>query len=212
MTQKQYRRLTRGLFLFLFLVFFLLYLLLSHSYDHASANGGGTGWRNRKLALEPIQVSEIRSSGFIVDEFPFSGSTDPAAEDFHKRLLVCNAQVTNSGTAAVNVGVSIHGTDLKDGSPPPEGLCCGFYHYGGEDPVGEDYAAFLSAPATERLTEPRLSLWLQERLYPQSFRLEVGETRYLTLFFWVDQSVVPTLTDLDQESYSVTVKLTSRAA
>lgn len=212
MTQKQYRRLTRGLFFFLLLVFFLLYLLLSHQYDRAGPSGGGSGWRNRRLALEPIQVSEVRSSGFIVDEFPFSASTTPTDQDFDQNLLVCAAQVTNTGTVRVNVDVSIHGTDLKDGSPPPQGLCCGFYHHGGEDPYQGDYAAFFAPPAAQALGEPRLTLWLQEGDSPRSFSLAPGETRYLTLCFWVDQDVLPTLTDLDRESYSVTVKLTSRSA
>lgn len=211
MSQKRYRKLTRFLFVFLFLVFLLLYLLLSRRYDHAGPNGGGTGWRNRSLSLGDVKVSDVRSGGFIVDEFPFSDVTAPGAADFSDRVLVCRTHVQNEGDVAVNVALSIHGTRLGEGETPPAGLCGGVYHYAGEtDPVGADYAAFLTQAQAVDPDPQRFSLWREDDAYP--IRLEAGESRTLVLFFWVDSRSVPTLTDLDRDHYSVTVKLTSRSA
>lgn len=211
MTQKGYRRLTRFLFTFLFLVFVLLYLLLSQSHDRGSATGGGMGWKSRSLSLGDVAVSETRSGGFIVDEFPFPASTHLGAEDFSRQVLVCRTGVENQGEGAVTVSLSIHGTRLDTEDTAPEGLNCGVYHYSGvADPVGADYPAFLDRVQALPPDAQRLTLWQE----PDSgrFTLEPGERRELVLFFWVDDGAVPTLTDLDRERYSVTAKLTSRAA
>ena len=211
MSQKTYRRLTRFLFLFLFLVFLLLYLLLSRRYDRASANGGGYGWRNRNLALGDVKISDVRSGGFIVDEFPFGQSTSPAAEDFDRQVAVCRTHIVNEGEVAVNVGMSIHGTRLGEGDAPLYGLNCGAYTYAGEDdPAGADYAAFLTRTSALPPDGQRLTLWQEPD--GGTMRIPAGESRSLVLFVWVDEAEVPTLTDLDRERYSVTVKLTSRAA
>lgn len=211
MSQKTYRRLTRFLFAFLFLVFVLLYLLLSHGYDRASPTGGGSGWRLRRLELGDVPVSDERSGGFIVDEFPFPASTHPGAAEFDKRLVLCRTAVVNQGEVAVDVALKIYGTRLDGEETPPAGLNCGAYHYSGEaDPVGEDYMAFLDRAQAAPPDAQALVLW--QEAGGGAFRLEAGASRELVLFFWVDDGTVSTLTDLARERYSVTVKLTSRAA
>lgn len=214
MTQKQYRRLTHFLFFFLFLVFFLLYLLLSRRYDHASATGGGTGWRDRRLALGTVTISDVRSGGFIVDEFPIPAPTTPEAEDFDRQVLVCRAKLYNEGETAINVSAGIYGTALGQKSDDDEGLCCAVYHDTGDDPVSPDYGAFLADGANgfqvSARSEKNLVLYEARSTYPLQFTMDPGETRYLTLIFWVDENVRPAVTDLDRDAYSVTVKLTSR--
>lgn len=218
MTQKTYRRVTRFLFCFLFLVFFLLYLLLSQRYDRAGVNRGGGGWRNRSLALGAVTVSEVRSGGFILDEFPFPGPTAPEKDDFLKNVLVCRAELINEGGGPVDVTVGIHGTALAEGGGDANpGLCGGFYYYEGEtDPIGGDYASLLSDPGAGLKVydrgERNMELYLAEGAYPTRFRMEPGGARTLVLFFWVDEDEMDFITDLDREGYSVTVKLTSRGA
>ncbi len=212
MSQRNYRRLTRGLFLFLFLVFFLLYLLLSGRPEHSTRTGSGSHWKERHLTLGEVRVSEIRSGGFIVNEFPIPGATRMGDADFNENVLRCSTSVYNEGEVAVEVTASIYGTKKNDVAILNPGLCCGFYHRdGAEEAADEDFAALLSSPRWEKTprSEKNLELYIQDS---SSFRLEPGETRSLSLLFWVDADHVPTLTNLEREGYSVTVKLTSRQA
>lgn len=211
MSQRSYRRLTRFLFFFLFLVFFLLYLLLSGRPQYSTQTGGGSGWNERHLTLGDIRVSEVRSSGFIVDEFPIPASTRVGDEDFNENVILCSTSVHNEGEVAVEVTVSIHGSKKNDSGIPNPGLCCGFYHYPGqgEDP-GEDFAALLGATPWVKTPhgEKNLALYVRDG---STFRLAPGETRHISLFFWVDADEVPTLTNIERDDYSITVKLTSRS-
>lgn len=216
MSQKTYRRLTRFLFLLLFLLFFLLYLLLSGQPGHRRRGGGGGagGWEERRLTLGDVQVSEIRSGGFLVQEFPEIESTSVSAGDFPQKLTLCATSVHNEGESAVNVSLAVSGTVHSPDAPVNPGLCCAVYHYAGDaDPAGGDYAALLSDGSWTALPHDRqnLELWIS-RLRPMVFQLQPGETRRLVLLFWVDEAVLPTVTELDRNAYSVTVKLTSRAA
>lgn len=214
MKQKTYRRLTTGLFLFLFLVFVLLYLLLS---GNASWNGGkegdGNDWSKLHKELGVMRISETRSGGFITKEMPLEQSTSLSAPDFDDHVVRCTAQVYNEGTVPVKVDMKVYGTKLTD-TDQNQGLSCALYYHTGEnDPVGsEGFAAFVSADGAYRPTQSQqLKLYLDETNYPLQFTLKPGETMYLNLCFWVEEAVVPYLTDETAQGYSATVKLTSRS-
>lgn len=211
MTQRSYRRLTRILFLVLFLFFLLLFLLLQGKSSGRVGGQSGPNWIERTLPLGDVLVSEVRSGGFIVDEFPIPASTTLDSEDFNENIIVVTTSVYNTGTETVDVTPSIYGTKKVEGTELNPGLNCGFYHYSGDtDPANADIAAFLTGSGWNAILrgEKDLSLHVKDSA---AFSLAPGETRHLVLFFWVDESRVPTLTDMERSAYSITVKLTSRA-
>lgn len=213
MTAKQYRRLTRGLFLLLFVVFLLLFLLLSHQYRTASTTSGG--WENRYKQLSTVLVSDTHSSGFMVDALPLAVSTRIGAEDFSENIASVQAEILNEGDVTVRVSTALSGTNLSSESALPPGLCCAFYYYSGEtDPFAGNLQAFFSGNDLETISHEKHNVCLSLRRtdYPTSFTLAPGERKTLVLFFWADADQVTTLTDLVAQSYSVTAKFTSRAA
>lgn len=213
MSQRNYRKLTRFLFLLLFLLFFLLYLLLRGQTGGRPT--GGTGreqWEERHLTLGQIQVSEIRSGGFIVDQFPLPASTVVGDGDFDENVIICATSVHNEVPVTVTVTPSIYGSQTTESGTPNPGLCGGFYSYGDTaDPGSEGYAALLSGPDWTTIPHGEKALELHIK-GSAAFSLEPGETRQIVLFFWTDGAEVPTLTDRERLEYSVTVKLTSRAS
>lgn len=210
MSQKSYRRLTRILFLFLFLLFLLLYLLLQGKSGGRPGGHGGPNWIERTLPLGDVQVSDVRSGGFIVDEFPLPASTSLGDEDFNENVISVSTSVYNEGEVTVTVTPSIYGTQKAENANANPGLHCGFYTYSGDiDPASGDYASFLSKSDWSVTPRHEKALELHIKDEP-AFALAPGETRHVVLFFWADTDVVPTLTDQERNEYSVTVKLTSR--
>lgn len=210
MSQKSYRRLTRILFLLLFLLFLLLYLLLQGKSGGRPGGHGGPNWIERTLPLGDVQVSDVRSGGFIVDEFPIPASTSLGDEAFNENVISVSTSVYNEGELPVTVTPSVYGTQKAENADANPGLHCGFYTYSGEtDPAGGDFAALLSG--VDWSAAPRHEKALELHIKGEAaFTLEPGETRRIVLFFWADADVVPTLTDQERNEYSVTVKLTSR--
>lgn len=211
MTPKNYRRLTRGLFCFLFLFFLLLYLLLRGNMTAGPNGGWGDGVLVKDLGT--ITLSEIRSSGFILEDFDFPASTQPDAEGFNDNVLRCHALLHNEGEETIRVILSVYGTDHKNNPSMNKGLCGGFYYYPGEtDPVSGNYQAFLTDGSTpvHAETGDGMKLYIRED-YPQEIHIPAGESYYLDVFCWVDSGTVTFLTDEEESAYSVTVKLTSRA-
>lgn len=210
MSQKSYRRLTRILFLLLFLLFLLLYLLLQGKSGGRPGGHGGPNWIERTLPLGDVQVSDVRSGGFIVDEFPIPASTLLKNGDFNENVIAVSTSVYNEGEVAVTVTPSIYGTQKAENANANPGLHCGFYTYSGDtDPAGGDFVALLSAADWSVVPRQEKALELHVK-GEAALTLEPGETRHAVLFFWVDANAVPTLTDQERNEYSVTVKLTSR--
>lgn len=211
MSQKSYRRLTRALFLLLFLLFLLLYLLLQGKSGGRPGGGSGSNWMERTLPLGDIQVSDVRSGGFIVDEFPIPASSLMGSEDFNENIIAVTTTLHNEGDVAVDITPSIYGSRKAEDANANPGLCCGFYTYSGEaDPAGGDYAAYLSGGGWT--VTPHSEKALELRVREAAFSIPPGELRHIVLLFWVDEEQLPTLTDLERNSYSVTIKLTSRAS
>ena len=211
MKPKTYRRVTWGLFCFLFLIFFLLYLLLRNGMGVGS-NGGWGGELVRDLGT--VTLSEVRSSGFIVDEFSFPESTQTDSAEFNQNVVASHAVVLNEGKKTIRVSVSIYGTKIEGKSN--QGLCGAFYYYKGDaDPVASDYAKYLRENKTEleisSFEENNMELYVNPSKYPKEILLEPGEQIYFNLFCWVDQAVIQDFTDEQRQAYSATVKLTSRA-
>lgn len=210
MSQKSYRRLTRFLFLLLFLLFLLLYLLLQGKSGGRPGGHGGPNWIERTLPLGDVRVSDVRSGGFIVDDFPLPASTSLDSGDFNENVIAVSTSIYNEGETAVTVTPSIYGTRKAENANANPGLHCAFYTYSGDtDPAGGDFAAFLSNSDWSVTPHQEKALELHVR-GEAAFTLEPGETRRVILFFWADAAKVPTLTDQERGEYSVTVKLTSR--
>lgn len=212
MTQRGYRRLTHFLFIFLFVVFFLLYLLLS---QRKSASLAGGGWGNLEKNLGQVELSEIRSGGFIVDRFPLDAAINLSDVDFDENVLTCRATLHNEGVELIKVAMDIYGTVLVNVSNTNPGLCASYYYYsGGTDPLAPDYAAFLADPGSRFHVYPPEEKHIELRAnrldYPTEFMLEPDETKHLVLLFWVDEAAHPLVTDQDRANYSVTVKFTAR--
>ena len=213
MKPKTYRRVTRGLFCFLFLMFFLLYLLLRNGMGIGSNGGWGGGELTRDLGT--VALSEVRSSGFIVDEFAFPGVIRTDASAFNQNVVTAHALLLNEGQKTIRVSINIHGTKIEGKNT--QGLCGGFYYYKGDlDPVSGDYAKYIKENKTNiqisSFEENNMVLYVNPSKYPAEIILNPGEQIYLTLFCWVDQAVVPSLTEEQRKAYSVTVKLVSRTA
>lgn len=211
MSQKNYRRLTRVLFLLLAVFFFLLYLLMGSSSVNGPNRTGAPQWRERRLELGEVRVSPVRSGGFLVDSFPIPASTVPSAADFDENVIRCSTTVYNEGTEPVDVTASVYGTRTGDDGEANPGLHCSFYSYqGDEDPAGSGLAVLLAQPGWTEAPHGETALALHTR-DDGPIRLEPGERRSIVLFFWTDAETEPALTDAVRSGYSVTVKLTSRA-
>lgn len=209
MKPKTYRRLTHLLFAFLFLVFLLLYLLLGGA--GIRSQGKGDGWDTLHTQMGTIELSEVRSGGFALEPLPVQTPTSPGDEEFDRNVLCCEAALHNEGTGAIQVTVSVFGTEVLEDAASNEGLTGTYLEYPPEtDPFdGGKYGAWMKAASlTEDPQAKNMTLYMTGP--DNRITLEAGETRQVAFLFWVDSDQVQTLTDLQREGYSATVKLISR--
>lgn len=209
MKPKTYRRLTHFLFAFLFVMFFLLYLLLGGA-GRMPRKGGGGGWGKLHREMGTIRLSEVRSGGFALEELPVQEPTELGGENFNENVLRCDATLYNEGEGPIQVTLSVFGTQVL--GTENRGLTGTYTDYSPEEEPfkGGDYAAWLSQVGLTRDPEGvNMTLYLSGGS-SKTLTLEVGETRQLSVLFWVDAAQVESLTNLDRGEYSATVKLISR--
>ncbi|MEG2455546.1 MAG: hypothetical protein RSC08_04755 [Oscillospiraceae bacterium] len=234
MTERNYRKLTRFLFLLLFAVFLLLYLLLGGKLGGQRDADEGFGVHGAKK-MGVVELSDVLSSGFIVDEFAFTKTTSlQKGTQFDRCLQPFEAEIKNIADVPVQVKLRISGTDISSSTITNAGLHCFLYYYSGDqDPYAAGgYRAALTAPGSPLETtsheELDLTLTTDPLQCPLQFQMDPQEELHLMLVFWVDhdealarspalahqlggmESDVVDVSFNDQ--YNVTVKLTSRAA
>ncbi|MEG2137220.1 MAG: hypothetical protein RRY64_01040 [Oscillospiraceae bacterium] len=231
MTQRGYRKLARGLFILLFVVFILLYFLLRGEFG---ANSLPKGWGiHHAISLGTVEISDVLSSGFILDELEFKRTTSlTQGAQFSDSVVHVTAKIKNIAEVPVAVKMRVTGTNISDDRITNAGLHCFLYYFSGkDDPFPDGFQQILQASGNTMRTvemENGLTLTTDPDHYPTDFELQAGEEIQLMLSFWIDHdallakypNLIHQVGDLETDiingqfsrQYNVTVKLTSRAA
>lgn len=210
MKPKTYRRLTRLLFFFLFLMFVLLFFLFGGvGRMPQRGEGGGGGILHREMGT--IHLSEIRSGGFALEELPVQSPSRPGEDTFNENVMRCDATLYNESTGPIQVAVSVFGTHVLETANI--GLSGTYVDYSAQAAPfpDKDYGSWMAARSLQPDEQAKnMALYLPPSA-THTLTLEAGETRQLTVLFWVDSDHVEALTNLDRSQYSATVRLISRS-